>query len=289
VLVSVIIIHYNSPITLKKTLLSVCEADPSKKEIIVVDDCSNYDPAVMVRNISPKIKFVRNARNYGPTKSRNIGAKFARGNFLVFLDSDIIPGKKCLVRLIKFLERFPNIGAICPSVLRKKERIWWNFGYDPNNFRESIGYICGGVVKLFPKTLWLRAIAGRFIMHYRDFKLPQKVSWVIESIFATRKESFEKIGGFDERFFMFFEGPDYCRRLRRRGLSIVFYPGAYAIDLGGHSQPAKRKYLFIEAKQKFYQKHYYPWKSNPLLFWLGNKISSFLYKMSLPKEKENLS
>lgn len=130
-------------------------------------------------------------------------------------------------------------------------------GYDPNDFREAIGYFIGFLMKIFRHSKWLKKISMKFILNYWDYNKPLMVDWVIETCFLIGKDVFDKLNGFDENFFMFFEGPDICKRVREIGFKVFFNPGAKANVLHKHvhSKSARRRFWW-QSKKYFYKKHY---------------------------------
>ena len=85
----------------------------------------------------------------------------------------------------------------------------------------------------------------------------QQVDWLVGACLLVRLTAFEQVGGFDERFFMYFEETDLCRRLKAAGWSIEFEPDARARHLGGRSSdqaPARRQCEFNESKCRYARK-----------------------------------
>jgi GT2 family glycosyltransferase len=157
-------------------------------------------------------------------------------------------------------------------------KMWWNAGWDSNHFRQSAGYFIGFLLKIFPQSQFLKNFSMKFILNYWDYDKTLKVDWVVEGCFCMRKSVFDKIGGFDEKFFMGHENPDLCLRARNVGCDVYFYPEAEAEDLVSHTHnPIKRRWWLNKGNYYFYKKHYFYKKSNPVLFGLGRIISGISY------------
>lgn len=279
---SVVIINYNRQNLLRKCLNRVRASSLKPEKIIVVDDASSDNSASMVKKEFPEAVLIQNKTNFGPTKSRNIGAKQAIGDYIIFLDNDLMARKDTFEKLTDFMRKNPSAG-ICGARMKPdgQEKMWWNMGYDPNNFRESIGYLFGFLLKIFPASKFLKKASMIFILNYWDYNKIFLVDWVVEGCFIVKKNAFDQVGGFDEKFFMFFEGPDLCRRIRKLGYQIYFNPEIETDLFDGHSHSNQKRLAWsIQSKHYFYQKHYFYLKSNPLFFWLGNLISGALYKIS---------
>ena len=90
---------------------------------------------------------------------------------------------------------------------------------------------------------------------------PRKVDWVVEMGFMTWKSLFEELNGLDEEFVMFYEGPDYCRRVRNFGYDVWYTPDSSVHHLGGHSHSSEiRQKLFDQSRIRYYEKYL----TNPL-------------------------
>lgn len=276
---SIVIISHNGKEFLRKCLNAVQKNVLKPKKIIVVDDFSSDGTEAMVKNEFKNIDFVRNEKNLGPTESRNRGAKFAEGKYIIFCDNDVLVKRDTFWKMVDFMINHPEAGIIGAKLIPEGvEKMWWNMGYDPNNFREAVGYFIGFMLKIFPKSRWLKDFSMKFILNYWDYDRILKVDWVVESCFAVRKDVFDNICGFDEDFFMYYEGPDLCRRVRQAGFKVYFYPEANVNLLEGHTHSKiKRSFYLNKSKYLFYKKHYFYKKSNPILFWLGRIISGLCY------------
>jgi glycosyltransferase involved in cell wall biosynthesis len=101
-MVSVIIPSYNSKKTIDQCLTAVLSALPADKEVIVVDDVSTDESPAIISKYP--VSLFRLEKNSGPARARDYGVKKAKGNFLVFIDSDIIIQKDTIIELIKVID-----------------------------------------------------------------------------------------------------------------------------------------------------------------------------------------
>ncbi|PJE58516.1 MAG: hypothetical protein COU81_00210 [Candidatus Portnoybacteria bacterium CG10_big_fil_rev_8_21_14_0_10_36_7] len=111
----------------------------------------------------------------------------------------------------------------------------WDFEYFPNNFRESAGYLIGFFANLYPNYVSIKKIASNFILHYYDFQASIKVDLVVEGCFIVNTKIFNELRGFDEKFWMFFEGSDLCYRIAKAGYDILYDPNINVIVQDGHT------------------------------------------------------
>ena len=276
---SVVIISYNGREFLRKCLKNIQKNLLGPRKIIVVDDFSNDKTEEMIKKEFSSIFFIRNEKNLGPVASRNRGAKLAEGKYIIFIDNDVLIRPDTLKQMINFMENQSDAGVVSAKIIPMgKEKIWWNMGYDPNNFREAIGYFLGFLLKILPHSQWLKKFSMKFILNYWDYNKILEVDWTIETCFAIQKKIFDKIGGFDEHFFMYYEGPDLCRRVRQSGYKVYFSPEVQIDLLEGHTHAkSKRTSFFKNSEYLYYKKHYFYKKSNPILFLIGKVINGLLY------------
>ncbi len=267
---SVVIISYNGKDFLRTTLQNILASKPTPLEIIVVDDASTDGTGAMVRKDFPEVRLVTNEKNSGTSVSRNNGAKKATGEYLIFLDNDISVQPNTFGALVEFLQNHSDAGIVTARLFSEDgSQRHWNVGYHPNHFREFIGGCLVMIKKIIGNHKWLTRIITRVNLNYWDHEAVRTVDWVIEECFAIRRNLFERIHGFDEEFFMYFEGPDLCKRVEQQGCAVYFTPSAVATVHEGHAHSSlRRAKLFTASKYRFYKKHYFYLRSNPILFWL---------------------
>lgn len=255
---SLVIINYNGASFIERTLKNLEISNLKPNRIIVVDDGSSDNSVNLIRKNFPEIIIVENKQNLGPVASRNRGAKLAKDKYIIFMDNDVFIKKDTFSQLVNFAEEDSNRGIVSAKIIPQgKEKMWWNMGYDPNDFREIIGYFIGFLLKIFGQPKRLKVFSMKFILNYWGYNKSLIVDWVVETCFLIREDIFNKVGGFDEKFFMFFEGPDICRRVRKAGFKVFFNPKAKVNVLEKHVHPeSKRRRFWWKSKKYFYKKHY---------------------------------
>jgi GT2 family glycosyltransferase len=211
---------------------------------------------------SASVQLIRNIKNIGPVKARNIGAKEAIGDYLLFLDGDIVISETYITSLAGFLDSNPLVGAVAGKIIEAKtgDRMWYNFGYDPNFLREIPTKMIHFLALRCCKSQYAKKLIASgslpFTLNLVD-NIQRKVDWTAEGAFMTRRVLFEQQGGFDERFFMSYEGPDYCRRVRRAGHEVWYIPDSFAIHLGGHSHNPNMRRKIHSHSRILYSKKYF--------------------------------
>lgn len=236
---SIILVNYNTKKLLKDCIDSlIFNIKDVNYEIIVVDNNSTDGSIEMLENkYVNKIRLIKNNKNLGFGIANNLGAKIARGEYLFFLNSDIIAKEDILSGLAKIFESRPEIGILAPRlILPDGSEQKFAFG----NFPSLAGLILGKIKKDTAEKKYV------------------KIDWVSGAALAIRKNLFDQVGGFDENFFMYFEDMDLCKRIGEAGYKIEVLPSVQVVHLGGRSiqKDGVRKKIYYESQDYFYKKHY---------------------------------
>lgn len=204
--VSAIIISYEPGSLLSKCVESL-STQSVHMQVIVVDNGSTDGSVSELIEQFPHVEVVKPTRNLGFAGGANAGAAKALGRVLLFLNPDVELSPGCISELVEELED-PTVGVAGPvlSVLAS-ESTEYGATIDP------LGY---PVPLLEPDSLPL---------------------YVPGCALATSRETFSRVGGFDERFFMFVEDVDYCLRVLLCGMDIRVRRGATATHIGGATAP----------------------------------------------------
>ncbi|MDP3785230.1 MAG: glycosyltransferase family 2 protein [bacterium] len=265
---SVVIPSYNGKEFLREDLLALRHSQVKPRKIIIVDDFSSDGTFKMLQNEFPEVLVIRNEKNLGPTASRNRGAKLAEGKYILFLDNDVLVKPDAIEKLLKFLESNSAVAITGGLLVTEQGTLMrWNFGPRRTRFfDEPIGFLFG--------LINLDEFSLRFSFNYWEKNRSLEVGWTVEGFFLVRRELFEKVGGFDEGFFMFFEGPDLSERFRKIGYKTYFCHKAIATILDSHTHsPSRRRTMFVQGRNLYYQKYFGKTNTQPWLAILGRILS----------------
>jgi O-antigen biosynthesis protein len=254
ILISVVIVNYKVPETLRQALHSLREADQyPRTEVIVVDNASNDNSRAIVAKDFPEVAWIQLKSNIGFGKACNVGAKHAHGEYLLILNPDTIIGRTTLTLAVEYLRAHPEIGLLGPKLLKSDGTL------QPGCRRgfptpQAAFYHFAGFSRLFPKSKRF----GHYNLTYLDPDSSYEVDAISGSFMFLRHTLFESIGGFDEQFFMYGEDLDLCRRIKDAGFKIWYFPEMRVIHLKGKSS-AKRllrsRIAFYEAMFLFSKKY----------------------------------
>ena len=267
---SIIIVNYNTGSVLKQCLNSLYQYRTPDSEIIVVDNASTDNSGEMVKMHFPDIILVESSENLGFAKANNLGSAKAQGDFLVFLNPDVILTEASFEKMLGFLESHSDVGLIGPRLI-----------YENGDFQISTG--------LFPKILsefkmsrLARKVKNRTFREKlaSQFETYKEVNWVTGACIMLRRTLFEQVSGFDDKLFMFFEDADLCKRIYEAGLRVVYFPETEIIHQRGltyRKQPQRIAEQYRQSQRYYYRKHNGFFSNLGLLIYLKLlKIKRFL-------------
>jgi N-acetylglucosaminyl-diphospho-decaprenol L-rhamnosyltransferase len=222
VLVDVVVVSYNSRATLRRCVEPLAGRDDMR--VIVVDNASADGSLEALADLG--VDALALGRNVGFARGCNSGWRSGDAPFVLFLNPDarIEPG--AVVTLVRNLEADPHAGAVGPRVERFDGALDMTQHPFPR-LRSTYGQA------LFLHHLGLDVVDD--VRDPRAYEQPGSPDWLSGSCLLTRRTALEELGGFDERFFLYREDADLCRRLRERGLDVRFEPRALALHEGGGS------------------------------------------------------
>lgn len=231
---SVIILSYNTLELLRKCLESV--PAPPGVEIIVVDNASTDGSPEMVAKEFPKAVLVANRKNLGFAGGNNLGIKIAKGEYLLFLNSDTVVKPGALSEAVDFMEKNPEVGAFSPKTLLANGQM------DPDCHRgfptpwASISYFLG-LEKFFPKS----KVFGQYHKFYLDLNHNHEIDAGAGAFMLIRREIVEKVGVWDDQYFFYGEDLDYFYRIKEAGFKIMFYARPLLTHLKGGSSGLRKE------------------------------------------------
>lgn len=272
--ISVIILSYNTKKLTNQCLLSLIKnlktSKDLKTEIILVDNASSDGSLESFKEIQSRytgqnirMKIIQNKKNVGYPKGNNQGLRQATGEYILFLNSDVIVNGVRFDRILSFLDRNQETavltvkvmlptGVIDPASHRGFPTIWNSFCYFSK--LESI----------FSSIPLLNNLFGGYHLTYLDLSKPHVIDSPSGAFYLTRKKILKKVVGFDEDFIMYGEDLDLSFRIKKLGFKTVYYPlytvlhlkHASGLESNDESTREKTKHHFYEAMKIFYKKHY---------------------------------
>ncbi len=244
-LISVIIINYKQKDFLLdciKSIYGVFQSNPY--EVIVINN-SPEENINFLQDEYKNLKIIEN-ENKGFAQANNLGAMYSEGIYLLFLNCDTIIKNDFLQDLIKNF-RDKEFGAAGLRLQNPDGSSQLSFWKDNTFFNEISNK---KAEKLFKEknTNYTNQISD-------SHSSVTPVEWVSGAALFIRKNIFDEIGGFNEKYFLFYEDADLCKRLKDKKLSIYFYPYSEIIHFKGenvNSEFTDNTYYFSKESQILY-------------------------------------
>jgi hypothetical protein len=247
---AVVVVSFEAREALLAALDSLRAHAPIPTETVVVDNASTDGSVDAVRAAHPEALVIANRENGGFACACNQGWRASAAPHVLFLnpDAEVAPG--ALEALLRVLEGRPEVGAVAPRTRSADGTIQVSTGPDLTLASEwAQRRLVRGVARRDP-----RAVAEAEARHARE----HEPDWVSGACLLVRREALEAVGGFDERFFLYEEDADLCRRLRLAGWRIVFTPGAEVRHRLGHSMakaPRRARLEYQRSHVLYYRRH----------------------------------
>lgn len=226
-LVSVVIINRNGREFVDACLRSVFSSDYPEYEVIFVDNASDDGSLEYVKDNfrnNLRLAFVENKESVGPAVGRNRGVRAAQGKYILFLDNDTQIDKICIRELVAVLENDGSVGEAQAKLLK--------LGAD--NIYDCAGDYLGPLGFLIERSRGVKDV-GQFD-YIADILSAKSAGCII------RRDVFDKIGGFDEDFYMYLEETDLSWRVWLAGYRVVFIPQAVVYHAFNTPRKVFKKY-----------------------------------------------
>jgi GT2 family glycosyltransferase len=256
---SISIVNYNAGEHLLKCLESI---DNVKKEaeieIYIVDNASSDDSIAKAKQKFPKAHFIENSKNVGFGAAHNQVLRQIKSGYILVLNPDVILEKGNIQPLLEFMESHSDVGAVTPKI------VFDNGKLDLTAHR--------GFPTPLASFLYFLGNDSLYHLSNRNLAKIHEVDAITGAFFLTSAEVLQKVGYFDEDYFMYAEDIDLCYRIKQAGLKVMYIPDVQVLHFKGvssglkkHSQhlttanlETKKRSLnhFYQTMKIFYDKHY---------------------------------
>lgn len=247
---SIAVVSYNTRDLLLDCLRSVCERTTGVDyELIVVDNASRDGSAEAVRAGFPDVTVLANTENVGFARACNQAAAVSSGRYLLLLNSDTVMRESTLRTMVTCLDRQLDVGAVSCLQRDADGRVLQSCFPFPS-IRDHVRHS-----EELPAIV--RRLAGT--VPPTDCTKTQDVDWANGACLMIRKALFDRLGGLDERFFMYFEDVDLCRRVEQLGYRVRHVAEAEVVHLLGGSSRTNRHGLNKQwelSRIRYVEKHF---------------------------------
>jgi GT2 family glycosyltransferase len=238
-MVSLVILSYNKRDLTSSCLNSIFKHIPANEcEVIVVDNASSDDSVEYIKKHFPKVKLIENKKNSGFAGGCNIGAKHAKGDYILFLNNDAELSSDPLPKMTEVFENNSDAGIVGGLLVNHKGSLQRSFGsfYTVLNVAYLLFAGENGELKRFKS----QAVTS--------------TDWVSGGFMLVKRSVFEKMKGFNESYFMYIEDMDLCYRIKKEGFEVYTTPYVKVKHLGqGSTNKAFAIVHIYEGLQIFYK------------------------------------
>ncbi len=262
--VAVLIVSYNTEDLLRESLRSVLDQRGDlRQQIIVVDNGSVDGSVAMVRSEFPEVELIDAKQNLGFARGVNLAATRANADFLLLLNPDTVVLDRALERLVNFARAHPSHGLYGGRSLRRDGSLELSS--------------CWALPTVWSMTCFALGLSTAF-RHTRWFDPEAMADWrrdtvrevgiITGCLLLASRDAWRKLGGFDERYFMYGEDADLAWRAREAGYRPIICPEANIIhDVGKASATRAGKLLLLfKGKATLVRDHFTGWSKQLVLF-----------------------
>ena len=250
--VSVIIVSYKVRYYIEQCLNSVLRSVPDA-EIFVVDNDSADGSVEFLRKRFPQVEVIDNGCNAGFGKANNIALAKATGRYVLFLNPDTVVAERTIPGCIEYMDAHPDTGAV-------GVRMQYGDGHFALESRRSLPtpsvafWHMTGIGRLFSHS----RVFAKYHLSYLDRDRECRIDVVSGAYMFIRKEALDKIGGFDEAFFMYGEDIDLSYRILQQGYKNCYLPLPIVHYKGESTNKTSYRYakVFYDAMNIFFDKHF---------------------------------
>lgn len=247
-MISIVILNYNVCNFLRQCILSVQKATLTvQAEIIVIDNNSVDDSALMMKQEFPEILFIKNKENVGFGVANNQAVAQAKGEYICILNPDTAVAPDVFTKCLAFISQTPDCGAIGVRLIDGAG----------NFLPESKRNLPTPSVSL-SKLIGLNKKSNSYYATHLEEEETGEVSVLVGAFMFMKRSLYRKVGGFDEDYFMYGEDIDLSYKIEKLGYKNYYLGAAKVLHYKGESTQKNKVYLdrFYDAMQIFYKKHF---------------------------------
>jgi GT2 family glycosyltransferase len=273
--VTAIVVNFNAGDELRAALASIARELAGRVwEGFVVDNASHDGSAAIAHEFAPTVTLIANDANVGFGRAVNQALARARAPLVLIMnpDSRLEPG--ALTALDDELQRRPRCAVVGPRILNPDGSVQGSARGDPDMFTGVFGR-SAALRRLLP---WL-PVSRRNVVDaaVAEGSPSVVVDWLSGACVLARRDALASVGGFDERYFLYWEDADLCRRLRERGHSTRYVPRARVAHAGGASAATRSRAstgAFHRSAYLYYSTHVVPSPMHPLRWFARGALAA---------------
>ena len=267
-LLSTVIVHYRTLATLPACLRAIAISSASlETETVVVDNHSGDGVGEVLARDFPHVRLLSNPGNFGYARAVNRGIAETSGEFVLVMNPDCTLDTGAVETLIGHLRAHPRAAIVGPRIVNPDGSL----EYSARAFPDHLAFLFNRyslLTRWFPGNPYSR----RYLLTDWDHATVRDVDWLSGACLMVRREAVRQVGPMDERFFMFNEDVDWCRRMKLANWTVTYVPGAGAVHHVGASRRRVAARVIVERHRgmiHYFHKHH---PTNPLLTFLADTL-----------------
>ena len=226
---SVVVVSYNTRDLLRECLTNLFLQQGVSFETLIVDNASRDGSVDMVAAEFPMVHLLPQTVNLGFAAANNAAFPLARGRYVALLNSDAFLEAGALAQGVALMDAHPCTG-IGGGRLVGRDGSWQPSARMAPSVLSDFLTLTGLAAK-YPHSRFF----GRADRTWSDPSMAASVDWVTGAFSMIRADALRRVGYFDERFFLYYEEVDLCRRFRAAGYDVSYWPEIVVVHLGGES------------------------------------------------------
>ena len=250
-MISVIIVNHNGVEHIQRCLESL-DRQKCELEVVLVDNDSSDGSLALVQREFPGVRILEHQENLGFAAANNAAAEIVVGEALLLLNVDAWLEEGALDHLVRALDRDPRLALVAPRLVYPGGGLQFNWSPARGVFGEFLQQLRNR----FEDRSWahgrLAWWVGRVVGE----------NWFTAACVLVRSVAFREVGGFDERFFMYFEDVDLCMRLEAAGWRLTEERRAVVRHVGGFARDSGVDALYRPAQLSYYRLHRPAWEAS---------------------------
>lgn len=249
-ILSIVIVEYKSVDEIVHCVESIASSVSLPFEVIVSSNsCYSEEERRLIPESAANVRWLFNERNGGFAYAMNEGLKVALGDYLVIMNSDCSINSD-LGAIVGFMQEHQEVGAVGPCI------------HDADGNLQDTARPYVSVPRFFWRQLKRMLLHKVSVLNPRmDYTKTQTVDWVIGAFIMVSRKAYELTGGLDDSFFMYAEDLDWCTRIRKSGLEVVYFANSNITYKGTRRARNNGKYARI-----FLHSHFLYWKKYGFVF-----------------------
>lgn len=244
--VDVVVVTYENASTARACVRPLVGAP--ELAVVVVDNASSDGTLEAVRDLPVRVVPLGENRGFGA--GCNAGWRTGSAPAVLFLNPDAEASRRDVLALLDVLSEQPDVGIVAPRIVGEDGTLHPSLRRFPriaSTYAQALS-----LHRLFPHRPWV----DELVREPDAYAAPHAVEWASGACLLVRRSLLEELDGFDERFFMYCEDTDLCRRAWNAGQRVVYTPESVVRHLGGRSAPRASLLPTLARSRRLYaEKH----------------------------------